>query len=202
VSEENKVRDESHPGCLVYSIGSQGDFSFELGMQREVGVGVCEYHIFDMGDYEKDMPKQLENAHYHKWGLKKQDRKSTELPKPGQEFYGLKDTVKMLGHENVGAIDVFKIDCEGCEWTTFDAWLQPDMPDLKQILIEIHKPPADIATYFFDTLQASGYARFHKEVNIICPEAGATEYSFIKLSKDFFPESKLVVKNDKYKKQE
>jgi hypothetical protein len=119
--------------------------------------------------------------------------------KPGQEFYGLKDTVKMLGHENVGAIDVFKIDCEGCEWTTFDAWLQPDMPDLKQILIEIHKPPADIATYFFDTLQASGYARFHKEVNIICPEAGATEYSFIKLSKDFFPESKLVVKNDKYK---
>jgi len=26
----------------------------ELGMQQGVGVGVCEYHIFDMGDYEKD----------------------------------------------------------------------------------------------------------------------------------------------------
>ena len=72
-----------------------------------------------------------------------------------------------------------------------DAWLKPDMPDLKQILIEIHKPPTDIVTYFFDSLQASGYVRLHKEVNTICLEAGATEYSFIKYRRISFRIAKL-----------
>ena len=86
----------------MYSIGSHKDFPFERGMKQKMGV-------VDMGDYEKDMPKQLKLLTFLKMG-KKQDRHLTELPNPG-----LKDTVNMLGHENenVGAIDIFKIDCEG-----------------------------------------------------------------------------------------
>merc|ERR1719215_1645302 len=99
----------------------------------------------------------------------------------------------LLGHETLESIDVFKIDCEGCEWTSFSSWLDPNLPELRQILVELHKPPASIATTFFDTLQAAGYVRFHKEVNTICPEAGAVEYSFLKLSTDFFPKEKLII---------
>ena len=201
MSQERKAQDptHTHPGCVVYSIGSNGDFQFELGMETKMGVGTCEYHIFDMGDYEKDMPKELERGYYHRWGIKAQEEHSGldhGPPKPGQEYYGLKDTIQMLGHETLDSIDVFKMDCEGCEWTSFGSWLDPDMPDLMQILVELHKPPKEIATKFFDTLQAAGYVRFHKEVNTICPEAGAIEYSpFLKLAKDFFPKSKLSVKD-------
>lgn len=158
-----------------------------------MGVGTCEYHTFDMGDFEHCIPKELENAHYHKWGITKQRKSKEVVPQPGRDKYGLQDTMKMLGHENLDVIDVFKIDCEGCEWTSFEDWLAPDMPRLNQILIELHKPPRSTATKFFDTLQAAGYVRFHKEANIQFFEGGAIEYAFLKLSKDFFPEEKLKI---------
>ena len=41
---ERKARDPNHPGCVVYSIGCNGDFNFELGVQKEIGEGVCEFH--------------------------------------------------------------------------------------------------------------------------------------------------------------
>ena len=101
MSQERKAQDptHTHPGCVVYSIGSNGDFQFELGMVTKMGVGTCEYHIFDMGDYEKDMPKELERGYYHRWGIKAQEEHSGldhGPPKPGQEYYGLKDTIQML----------------------------------------------------------------------------------------------------------
>jgi len=193
ISKKRKEKDPNSPGCVVYSIGSNCDFQFELGMQQAVGVGVCEYHTFDMGDYERCIPKELENAHYHRWGIIKQITRNTEAPQPGQRMYGLKDTMKLLGHEHLDAIDVFKIDCEGCEWTSFEDWLTPDMPRLNQIQVEVHKPPRSMATKFFDTLQAAGYVRFHKEANIQYESGGAIEYTFLRLAKEFFPKEKLVI---------
>lgn len=199
ITRQFQEREERDPDndmnrCVVYSIGSNCDFSFELGMQKAVGVGTCEYHTFDFGDFQHCTPPELKNAHYHKWGIVKQDKQGNgdELPPPKQKFYGLKDTFKLLGHEKLDKIDVFKIDCEGCEWTSFDDWLDPDMPSLNQILVELHKPPREMATKFFDTLQALGYVRFHKEPNIQYPDGGAIEYAFLKLAKDFFPEEKRV----------
>ena len=58
-----------------------------------------------------------------------------------------------------------KIDCEMCEWQTFHDWLADDVPMLHQILVEVHKAPKN-AVDFFDSLEADGYMRFHKEPNI------------------------------------
>lgn len=145
-------------------------------MQKEIGVGVCEYHIFDMGDFESMMPSELKRAYYHKWGLKKQEDDAAAVgsnnnkPQPGQEMYGLQDTIKLLGHEELDVIDVFKIDCEFCEWTTYTDWLAESIPMLHQILVETHDAPPEYALGFFDTLEAAGYARFHKEANILVAE--------------------------------
>lgn len=193
VSNKRKAEnpDKNSPGCVVYSIGSECDFQFELGMQKAVGVGTCEYHTFDPGDYENCIPEELQNAHYHRWGLIKQKDNGENPPKPGQQYYGLKDTMKMLGHDKLEEIDVFKIDCEGCEWVSFNDWLDPEIPRLNQILVELHAPKKDDAVKFFDTLQAEGYVRTHKEANIQFYHGGAIEYVFLKLEKDFLPAHKL-----------
>lgn len=193
LAEIRKAKDPQHPGCVVYSVGSNGDFTFELGMQKEVGVGTCEFHIFDMGNYEEHHPKELKGAYYHQWGLKKQgaaapahwNKKAGEINK----FLGLKDTIKELGHEHLGVIDIFvsikllsfqevyidafnlislvqllvlrtqKIDCEKCEWDTYQDWLADDLPMLHQILVEVHGAPIDKALGFFDSIEAAGYLR-------------------------------------------
>ena len=107
LAADRKAKDPNHPGCVVYSIGSQGDFNFELGMQQEVGAGVCEFHIFDPGNYGPKVPKELERAHYHKWGLGKQV--FVDDPPLGQQYYGMRDTIKLLNHTNLDVIDIFKV---------------------------------------------------------------------------------------------
>ncbi|KAL7527134.1 hypothetical protein ACHAXR_001822 [Thalassiosira sp. AJA248-18] len=179
-----KAKDPTHPGCVVYSVGSSGDFNFEMGLQNELGAGVCEYHIFDMGDYGAEVPKELERAHYHKWGLAKQ-RSNTDKPQPGKTYYGLLDTVKLLGHEQLDVIDIFKIDCEKCEWDTYKDRLADGIPMLHQIQVEVHEAPGQKAIDFFDFLERTGgYLRFHKEPNIQW-DPDCIEYAFVKVDEAF-----------------
>jgi hypothetical protein len=174
-----------------------------MGMQEVVGKGVCEFHIFDMGDYESKVPKDLERAYYHRYGLVKQSQNTDyDVPPEGQEFYGILDVVKMLGHENLEAIDVFKIDCEGCEWRTYQDWFMPGIPHLMQIQVELHNAHKN-AIKFFDTFEEAGYVRFHKEPNIQFNDGSCQEYAFLKLKKDFFRERQERLKKlDQEKKKE
>jgi hypothetical protein len=103
---------------ILVSTGSFGDFTFELGLQKEVGEGVCEFHIFDPGDYGGRMPRELQRAHYHRWGLMKQGgRAPMDQTKPGDsnEYRGLSDIIKELGHEQLDVIDIFvSLSMPGC----------------------------------------------------------------------------------------
>lgn len=79
-------------------------------MQKEVGEGVCEFHIFDPGDYGGRIPRQLQRAHYHRWGLMEQGgRAPIGQAKPGDsnEYFGLSDIIQKLGHEYLDVIDIF-----------------------------------------------------------------------------------------------
>ncbi len=186
LAHERKAKDPTHPGCVIYSVGSNGDFTFELGMQKEVGEGTCEYHIFDMGDYASNVPPRLKRAFYHRWGLEEHN-----ASRPSDMFHSLVDTVKMLGHENLDVIDVFKIDCEKCEWKTYADWLSDDIPLLHQILVEVHHAPKDKVLDFFDSIERAGYLRFHKEPNIQF-DAGCIEYAFVKVDKIFMEGKNLT----------
>ena len=131
------------------------------------------------------MPKMLKRAHYHQWGLAKQDE-NVGMPVPGKTIYGLRDTVKLLGHEDLDVIDIFKIDCELCEWDTYMDWLADGIPLLHQIQVETHGVPGEKALGFFDTFEAAGYLRYHKEANILlaeqCRKFGlCLEYGMVKV---------------------
>ena len=69
---------------------------------------------------------------------------------------------QVLGHT---AIDVLKIDCEGCEWDVFDALLEGGSPlPFNQLLIELHLDNAtghqaihDNMFKFFEGMEARGF---------------------------------------------
>jgi hypothetical protein len=111
ICNPHRIR-ETRPDCLVYSIGSNGQYDFEEGMLQELSTNgrSCEIHVFDFGGYERP-EDAARNIHYHQWGLEGSEEKSTIKRK----MMSFPDIVKALGHEE-RTIDILKIDCEGCEW--------------------------------------------------------------------------------------
>jgi hypothetical protein len=174
--------------CLVYSVGSCGDVSFEEAVKADIGSH-CEIHVFDMADYSAVVEKT--GAIFHQWGVSDHTFKDTR----GLVYKSLQETVQELGH--VGrTVDIFKTDCEGCEWDTYPAFFESGV-ELRQILIELHSTmegkgiynpmPLPQSVDFFDSMYRHGYVIFHKEVNIQHWEARqCIEYAFLKLHKDFF----------------
>lgn len=164
--------------CLVYSIGSEGDFSFEMGVRDSIEN--CEIHTFDFGNYSSEA-NSLNVTHYHQWGLFKIGYTDGR----GNTYKTLEQTVRELGH--VGrTIDVFKVDCEGCEWSTAKTWMEAGV-HLRQILVELHQVNVPGTMDFFDLMYENNYVIFHKEPNIQYWNygGGAIEYSFLKLTENY-----------------
>ena len=167
--------------CLVYSVGSNGDFQFERALQKEAPN--CEIHIFDPDDFTAQMKQSTLRAFYHTWGL---SSSYTNLTLPTRlkgrplEFKTLSDTITLLEHVD-RPITLFKIDCEGCEWKTYKDWLKQD---IRQILVETHGLTSDTHS-FFQEIHKAGYVMFHKEPNLLMRGTGV-EFAFLKLSSTFF----------------
>lgn len=195
--EENIANNIDKAGCIVYSVGSNGDFGFELELST-ILPDACEIHVFDFTDYS-DLVPPGRNIHFHPWGLKPsytEKRKRTSItswtlfltfgqarPNAG-EFKTFEETKKALGHEGL-PIDIFKIDCEGCEWSTYKDWIDAD---IRQLLVEVHHVP-QIANDFFTDLRKAGYVTYHKEPNIQYGGGECLEYAMLKLSLDYIENS-------------
>mmetsp|Transcript_25310 Transcript_25310/g.42053 ORF Transcript_25310/g.42053 Transcript_25310/m.42053 type:complete len:367 (-) Transcript_25310:180-1280(-) len=187
VCDPHRIADQ-HAGCLVYSIGSSGDVSFEKSVKMEIS-DACEIHTFDI-DKDKVRPSgqvvdyatELKAyATFHQYGIGTLQQ-ATAAP---TKFKTLKQIMKDLGHEG-RAVDIFKIDCEGCEWKLYEEIFQSEIA-LQQILIEVHEAPMPAARNLFYTAHDAGYVIFHKEPNTIQENYGRlVEYAFLKLEKGFF----------------
>ena len=192
--------------CLIYSIGSRGIYHFEDGMvsvleandpRRKMNAKEgretskyppnCEIHVFDPSpEFARANDVERNNIHYHAIGLKSSYVPFQFGPFPtSYEFLTLPEIRQRLGHEN-RRIDIFKIDCEGCEWSTYQDWLHPDI-DIRQILIETHSIPIK-PDLFFDRFLDMGFVPFSKEANThpgAKPHGTFFEWGFIKLHTNF-----------------
>ncbi|KAL3938504.1 MAG: hypothetical protein SGBAC_006602 [Bacillariaceae sp.] len=189
-----KDNDSSKKKCLVYSVGSEGNFMFENAVKNEIGKH-CEIHTFDP-ELQGTPYGHLAPAgvNYHNWGFRSDEedhRTQASLfrnaNKATGNFKTMKQTIEELGHMGK-EIDIFKIDCEGCEWTTFRGWFNSGAT-LRQILVEVHNTPANRVNQFFTGMQENGYVTFHKEPNIMHGGGSCVEYAFLKLEESFFEDN-------------
>ena len=102
-------------------------------------------------------------------------------------------TVEELGHKNVG-IDVFKCDCERCEYRVGSAFWDPEI-GIKQMQLEVHfggkwRSEGSAQADFMEQLIRHGFVIFAKEVNTaFWPPGGhqmAVEFGFLKLDSAYF----------------
>lgn len=109
--------------CLVYSLGSNGNFDFETAVH--LWRPECEIHTFDM-DYFQAPPF----VHFHRVKLGVCEGCTT-----------IKKLMKDMGHENT-RVDLFKCDIEGTEWDHHINHMIFN-PLFNQILLETHDPNAE-----------------------------------------------------------
>lgn len=167
--------------CLVYSIGSHGDFSFESSVLHGVS-SKCEIHTFDrdirFNQKQFDVLAKEAGVEFHHVML----GEATNRYPNGKRF---REIIKDLKHEG-RTIDIMKIDCEGCEWDQYTQWIedfQETRVTVRQILIELHKSPLPNVADFFHRMLELGYVIFHKEANFL--NAECVEMAFILLDKEF-----------------
>lgn len=168
--------------CLIYTVGNKGNFQFEYAIRRMLGKETCEIHVFDnsrhFSGYKDLSGLKDNNVFFHAWGLEGSKKKSSN-----RNVMTFQETVEALGHRH-RVIDIFKIDCEGCEWETYEDWFDSDVT-IMQAIVEVHGSPPN-ANDLFETMQKHNYVTYHKEPNTIYSGGKTQVYSFLKLAPDFF----------------
>ncbi|EIE18098.1 hypothetical protein COCSUDRAFT_45640 [Coccomyxa subellipsoidea C-169] len=170
--------------CLIYSLGSAGDASFE---EQLLSQTPCEVHTFDpnlSAETQTQMQASLPSLNFHAVGL---GRSSGPLKSPSDRgMHSFQEVMAALGHSWV---DVLKMDIEGHEWDVFlDFYAQPDarLP-ATQLLVEFHWPgSADKVWKVLDVLLADKYRIFSVEPNYYCEDGACAknllEFSFNRVS--------------------
>ena len=181
--------------CVIYSLGSMNDFSFEIAIYRVVPH--CHIYTFDPFVEKPMIPsRMIHNLHYYKWAIGGKN----EIVN-GTQYYTIPTIMKRLNHT---FIDVLKMDIEGWEWT---ALLDiNEFPSIGQLLMELHisidsEPEwyghlhkwindyrikrnvtvltkLDLLRKMILYLESKDLRMFHKEINPLRGHT-CTEYSFI-----------------------
>uniref|UniRef100_A0A7S3DRN8 Methyltransferase domain-containing protein n=1 Tax=Entomoneis paludosa TaxID=265537 RepID=A0A7S3DRN8_9STRA len=118
----------------------------------------------------------------------KSSYQTTPIPEKmkGLEFLTLPETMNRLGHEG-RRIDIFKVDCEACEWSCYQDWFRVD---IRNLLVETHVtgPQGQSAgATFWQELLDHGFVPYSKEANTLpaAPQGLLFEWGFIRLHTDF-----------------
>ena len=157
--------------CVVYSLGSRLDFSFENDVLKQLG---CEVHTFDCTvGVAKNVPT---GVNFHPWcvgGLNELKPISSDLGHQGEtgQYYTLKTIMTKLNHNH---IDLLKMDIERHEYAVIESL--DVFP--AQIVFETHlhnaygmfgRPVSESEwSAMWKKLKMSGYGVFSNEPNPMC----------------------------------
>jgi Methyltransferase domain len=187
--------------CLVYSIGSAYDDGFEQALlQIAPNCEVCilyilvaathsirtnnlfhlmhdgaQVHVFDPTSEGDTMTLRAAafGYQYHTIGLGSQQQSDNREQLQNGPLLTLQQMMTALNHTG-RTIDVFKMDCEGCEYDTLVPQVFEPMRDgtlsIGQIQLEVHLQPAGPQPLqkivpLFNGADAAGLRIFHKERN-------------------------------------
>lgn len=172
--------------CVIYSIGSRGEVSFE---ETLLSMSQCEVHTFDhtLSESAQALIRGVPGLHFHNLGLGVRHTGQGGHP---PRVLSLDRLMENLKHS---WIDILKVDVEGAEWAVIQDYYagNASLP-VTQLLIELHTSnPADgsmlkTVVKVFQLLLDDSYRIFSVEPNTYCL-AGACakdhiEYSMIKVS--------------------
>ena len=119
--------------CIIYSVGSNNDFSFESSMVRQTQ---CQIHTFDCNVAPRVPPTLASRVIFHRWCFGAATQNLTASGRGARvQFKTWDATLEELGHANV---DLLKLDIEGYEWDVFDAMIRSSAPLPFQIATELH----------------------------------------------------------------
>lgn len=128
ICEEDKYAPSA--GCLVYSVGTHNDFSFDDSVRQIFG---CEVHCFDPSTTMKEH-EHSPGIHFHPIGLGDRDEVNDEK----WVMRTLKSIKEQLGHSQRN-IDILKIDIEAGEWKALpDIISSGQLKGVKQLIMEFH----------------------------------------------------------------
>jgi hypothetical protein len=139
--------------CIVYSLGSNNDFWFELGVLQR---SPCTVYTFDCtgprSRFDR-VPKspRLHFYHYYIGDATRPAPLPASLPPllvgvHDRRMHGAMDTLPdLIAHLGHSHVDIFKMDIEGYEYPVFEGMFLMDRPSdvysfvlPRQILVELH----------------------------------------------------------------
>lgn len=156
---------------MTFSIGSRGDVSFESEMSKRLNATI---HTFDPtldGPQQRRM-RAIPYLSFHNAGLSGKDQIIPTRAKFPPQFRNavLLTVPEVLEALNVSYVDVFKIDCEGCEYGVVEDMVKlydrTTVP-FGQILMEVHFLIQQhiAARNLVTRLEGLGYRMYHSEPN-------------------------------------
>lgn len=190
--------------CVVVSLGSNGDFTFE---QAILSAAPCQVHTFDC-TYPGTSLDSNTRHFYHKMCI----GSARVAAAKSDSFVTLSGALKLM---RASKIDLLKMDIEGFEYDVMASWGIPDSGDIadldlamaalpRQVAFELHVfdlyfhspfflkpdanlnevllyPPAHVSsmgvTLLFDHLASLGYGIANRELNNVC--AHCSEYTLV-----------------------
>ena len=153
-----------HPGCVIYSFGSNGDTSFEETMLEKTK---CSVWTFDPTLDASNLAKvnAVAGLNFTSVGLADMDGEMAIAGKvlPVRTLHTL---MRERGHTWV---DLLKMDIEGWEWTVLDGIIRKGSPlPVSQAQIEFHVKKPQEAVETMAGLVGMGWRVFHVEENNYC----------------------------------
>jgi len=184
-------------GCLLISIGSNADFTYEIQMHQNLPN--CDIHTYDPTVFEDRLPTErkqeiLKNFRttFHLEGLGDKVSLWTADGVQAQTDVVTKPLTVMMEELNRKHISILKVDCEGCEFQAFFDDIFPAMKagklEINQLLIELHAvkfEEINLISDFMLAADAAGLRLFSYEYNPLSVKTHwwAAEFSFISVKK-------------------